>query len=165
MIEARSPDARLDAGELEDAVDRALDELQPHAGVMGADASGGVYSLRICVDADTPQKALAEATRIWKTTARSAGLPLWEASEVEVIDFEQMVEALSRPLNPELVGIAEVAEVLGVSKQRANQLVKGARFPQPVANLAAGPVWTKPAVLRFNETWTRTPGRPRKVSA
>jgi predicted DNA-binding transcriptional regulator AlpA len=42
---------------------------------------------------------------------------------------------------PELMGAAEVAELLGVSRQRVNQLAQGGDFPRPVAVLHAGRIW------------------------
>ncbi len=65
-----------------------------------------------------------------------------------------------------LVGLSEVARIIGVSRQRALQLVRDySDFPAPLASLAAGRVWDGTAV----ETWTRAhperrPGRPRKVT-
>lgn len=61
-----------------------------------------------------------------------------------------------------LVGMAEIAEMLGVSRQRVAQLVESyADFPQPEAELTSGRVWSRTAV----ETWIAThpnrgPGRP-----
>ncbi len=47
----------------------------------------------------------------------------------------------------ELVGVAEIAEMLGVSRQRVNQLVGSyADFPQPEAELSAGRIWSRHAV-------------------
>lgn len=40
-----------------------------------------------------------------------------------------------------LVGSAEIAVVLGVSRQRVSQLAQGAEFPTPVAQLTMGAVW------------------------
>lgn len=61
-----------------------------------------------------------------------------------------------------LLGLSEIAELLGVSRQRAGQLVRDyADFPPPVAELASGRIWETAAV----ETWAnahpvRPPGRP-----
>lgn len=63
-----------------------------------------------------------------------------------------------------VVGVAEIAELLGVSRQRAIQIVRDhADFPEPVADLASGRVWHRPSV----DAWIaahpdRKPGRPRK---
>jgi predicted DNA-binding transcriptional regulator AlpA len=54
-----------------------------------------------------------------------------------------------------LVGVAEVAEMLGVSRQRVTQLAKTASFPRPTVQLAAGPVWESAEI----EQWARETGR------
>jgi predicted DNA-binding transcriptional regulator AlpA len=54
-----------------------------------------------------------------------------------------------------LVGITEIAEMLGVSRQRVDQLASGEGFPSPEAELAAGRVWAREAV----EKWARATGR------
>lgn len=41
----------------------------------------------------------------------------------------------------ELLGPQEIAEMLGVSRQRVGQLTKRADFPKPVAVLAMGKIW------------------------
>lgn len=53
------------------------------------------------------------------------------------------------------MGISEIAKFLGVSRQRVGQLAAGENFPQPVARLAAGPIWEAADV----ERWARETGR------
>lgn len=49
-----------------------------------------------------------------------------------------------------LVGIAEIADLLGVSKQVvANWRTRKGSFPEPVATLRSGPVWAKETVIRW----------------
>ena len=56
----------------------------------------------------------------------------------------------------DLVGVAEVALLLGVSRQRVHQLVGSqADFPEPVAVLSAGKIWLRRDVL----AWARNTGR------
>ena len=55
----------------------------------------------------------------------------------------------------ELVGIAELASLLKVSRTRADQLARQVGFPAPVASLSGGRVWDKSAV----EAWMRDVGR------
>lgn len=59
-----------------------------------------------------------------------------------------------------LLGLAEVAEVLGVSKRTATRYAARTDFPEPLAQLAMGPIWLADDV----ESWIgRTPvrrGRP-----
>lgn len=65
-----------------------------------------------------------------------------------------------------VVGMAEVASIIGVSRQRVFQLARDySDFPEPVAVLASGRVWERAAV----EVWSlahpdRRPGRPRRAS-
>ena len=57
-----------------------------------------------------------------------------------------------------LVGLSEIASMLGVTRQRASQLVRDYDdFPPPVAELAAGRVWETATV----EAWAKAhPERP-----
>lgn len=67
----------------------------------------------------------------------------------------------------DVVGVAEVSELLGVSKARVRQLA-GARthgFPEPAARLAAGPVWERSDVVRWKREWPRRTGRPPRRGA
>src|SRR5438132_13141985 len=66
---------------------------------------------------------------------------------------------------PEFVGIAELAELLAVTKQRASELAKSADFPEPLTVLKAGPVWTRASIARYLTTWSRRPGRPPRKQA
>jgi prophage regulatory protein len=58
----------------------------------------------------------------------------------------------------QFVGLHELAELLGVSRQRADQLVRQTGFPAPAAELKAGRIWKKVEVDR----WIRKhrPGGP-----
>jgi predicted DNA-binding transcriptional regulator AlpA len=46
----------------------------------------------------------------------------------------------------DLMGAAEIAELFGVSRQRVQQLIGKADFPEPIAALAMGKVWASDAV-------------------
>ncbi|MGH7642589.1 MAG: helix-turn-helix transcriptional regulator [Candidatus Dormibacteria bacterium] len=53
-------------------------------------------------------------------------------------------------MDQELVGIAETARMLGVSRQRVHQIAgTNPEFPKPVAELAAGRIWRRQEV----EAW------------
>jgi predicted DNA-binding transcriptional regulator AlpA len=66
----------------------------------------------------------------------------------------------SEPLR--VVGLAEIAVLLGVSKRTATRYTRRPDFPAPAARLAMGPIWWNDDV----EAWIRqTPirrGRPPK---
>lgn len=66
---------------------------------------------------------------------------------------------------PELMSAAEIAEELGVARQRVHQLRSTSAFPAPLAELRGGAVWDAAAVRKFNAEWTRKPGRPAQALA
>jgi predicted DNA-binding transcriptional regulator AlpA len=67
------------------------------------------------------------------------------------------------PMSPDLAGLAEIAEMLRITKRTAWNYTKRADFPEPLDRLASGPVWRRADV----EAWGKAnlplpPGRPRK---
>jgi prophage regulatory protein len=63
-------------------------------------------------------------------------------------------------------GIAEIAEMLGVTKRTAYRYIERLDFPPPLGRVSAGPIWLRADV----EAWAKThlplpPGRPRKPGA
>jgi len=54
-----------------------------------------------------------------------------------------------------LVGAAEIGAMLGVSRQRVQQLIGGDDFPKPLAALAMGKVWLGHDI----EAWAERHGR------
>lgn len=61
-----------------------------------------------------------------------------------------------------LVGVAEIAEMLGVTRQRVNRMVQTIPdFPAPEAELSAGRVWKRSLIEAWIEGHPdRKPGRP-----
>jgi len=125
------------------------------------------WSARLAVeqDADDPVRAATVARDLVTICARREGLPAWPIAKVEVIEWERFCAELDRPTRRELVGVAELAALAGVTKQRASILARRAGFPDPVAKLAQGEVWDRRQVARFLEGWTRKPGRPARHAA
>lgn len=58
-------------------------------------------------------------------------------------------------VQPRLVGVREIAQLLSVSRQRADQLVRTKGFPEPVAELSSGRIWHRGSVVR----WAKATGR------
>lgn len=54
-----------------------------------------------------------------------------------------------------LVSRMEIAELLGVTRQRVHQLIAKPDFPAPVATLSVGMIWRREDV----EEWARRTGR------
>ncbi len=51
----------------------------------------------------------------------------------------------------ELVGVAEIAQTFGVSKQTAVKYSQRPDFPEPLDRLASGPVWRRTAVAAWGK--------------
>lgn len=99
-----------------------------------------------------------------RAIARITELVAGEIIAVEAMTIAEADRRLAAPA-PEFVGVAEVAELLGVSRQRVVQLAARDDFPTPVARLASGPVWRKGDLSTFADGWQRKAGRPRKMIA
>ena len=64
------------------------------------------------------------------------------------------------PKKLNLVGVAEIAEMFGVSRQRVHQLFHDhADFPEPVAELGAGRLKMKIWLREDVERWAKRHGR------
>jgi len=83
---------------------------------------------------------------------------------VEAMTTEEQDRLLELRSFPELAGPQELAQQLGVSRQRFYEVAKLPGFPKPIVQLASGPVWEVNSINHFKTTWSRKPGRPR-VSA
>lgn len=79
---------------------------------------------------------------------------------VEAITEDELERRAAEPTMPELMSAAEIADELGVRRQRVHQLRATAAFPAPLAELRGGAVWDARAVRKFAQDWTRKPGRP-----
>ncbi len=63
----------------------------------------------------------------------------------------------------DLVSIVEVAEMLGVSRQRVHQILRAyPDFPVPEAELAVGRIWRRQSITDWMASHPRSTGRPRK---
>lgn len=53
----------------------------------------------------------------------------------------------------DLVGLAEAAEVLGWDRRRVSVYIRRGKFPEPVARVAAGPLWTRQQIEEFKKQY------------
>lgn len=142
----------------EDLADRVLEELNQYSPSVGG--RGDRIGVTMSVEASTDREALDRA----HTALRPALGRRWRVVGARVQSVEELERELEAPALPALAGISEVAEILGVSRQRASELSGSTGFPRPVTHLAAGPVWLRSAIVSFGESWDRRPGRPRSGS-
>jgi hypothetical protein len=86
-------------------------------------------------------------------------------TRLQVLPLDDWVVEQKAPQPRDLVGAAEAAVMLGVSRQRVGQLAERPDFPAPIARLSAGPVWTRSSIEAFGQSWTRKiTGPPRKAA-
>lgn len=119
----------------------------------------GRFTVSMWAEGEKPGIAVGDAYERWSEACVEAGLPPWQAVRIEIATEQELIGEVERPNAPELLGVAELAELLGVSKQRASELARSSTFPAPVAELASGPVWLAPSVSRYVAEWQRRPGR------
>ena len=110
-------------------------------------------------DQDAAQAALRARTRALEIVNSASRAD--DVVDLRVITPELYEAEALRPDTPELLAAPDVAELLGVSRQRVHQLATDhARFPAPYLRLGSGPIWTRPAIEHFAAQWDRRPGRP-----
>lgn len=143
------------AGAYDELVEELVDSLPAAAASVGQ----GSVSVTFSVGASEAGQAVERGLEMWSSEKPPAGL---EVVHVEAQAATRANEDLERPNFPVLLGVAELAERLGVSKARASELARLETFPHPVALLASGPVWTEASVSGHLEGWNRKPGRPKK---
>lgn len=140
-----------------------IDELDALNG-SAANAPRGQWTLSLWRDgtaAHAQKTGLADAV----TFARDHGLP-HEVVAIETVTEDELDARLQTPNYPDIVDATAAAQILGVSRQRVHQLAADhPQFPEPLYELAAGKLWTRPAVEGFLRHWDRRPGRPAKQAS
>lgn len=158
LVEAVAPEGASPLDIDDPAIDRFLEALDGWGGAVSAGANG--WSARIAVEARNVTDAITDATCVVGENAKKAGLPKWPVLRVEALEWAQFEAELAKPNFPDIIGTTEVAELLGVSRQRLHELRTQGRFPEPMTVLAASPIWMRPTVEAFLEAWPRKGGRP-----
>ena len=70
-------------------------------------------------------------------------------------DFVLTIEVV-----PQIVGVAEAAEVMAWDKRRVITYLDRGQFPEPLTSLASGRIWLREDVERFAESWRERHPRP-----
>jgi hypothetical protein len=68
--------------------------------------------------------------------------------------------ALTIEVVPQIVGVAEAAEVMGWDKRRVITYLDRGQFPEPLTSLASGRIWLREDVERFAGSWRERHTRP-----
>jgi hypothetical protein len=105
-------------------------------------------------------QAVTTAVTLFKQAAEKVGIAYDSVARVDLMNDWYQERFIMQP-GDEYVGVTEIAKLLGVSKQRVSELRTREDFPAPVAELAAGPVWSLSNLKLFIAEWPRKPGRPK----
>lgn len=146
----------------EQLADLALDLKQAtgHTTPIGYNSETGRVTAQILVDAPTIKQATDAALRLGRDTLPGVAVHL------RVLTQDDYAAELERPARVALVGSKEGGELLGVSRQRFEELARThTDFPRPIADLARGKIWTRDSIAAFNDRWERKTGRPANPSA
>ncbi len=136
-----------------DWADLVLEALEGHGPAVSVGRRE--VGVRYSVLARHAEAAVLEALRTFRRA-----LPDLEPVAIDVQTVVEQERQLAASNVPELLGVSEVADALGVSKQRVAELSESASFPSPIVRLRAGPIWERSAIARFLGQWARKPGRP-----
>jgi hypothetical protein len=166
-IEGRPPYGRAYEVERDGvALTEALFDLDPDCGATAyVDGERGMVGGTLAVEADSAEAAVALASSTFRAAAERA-----MGGEVAIVSVDAKTaeeadrELAEVPGHLDLVGTKEIAEMLGVTKQRVSDLARSDRFPAPVVHLAVGRIWTRPSIGHFLDEWDRRPGRPSKAA-
>lgn len=145
-------DASLDKmADLADERDATVALSDRHAGVVITMDVDGIGEVALQEAVDWALRLAAEAGGCAKAVPVDVRLVAADVYEAEAL----------QPDIPALASAADAAAILGVSRQRIHQLLgSNSAFPQPVARVAAGPLWTRNAIEWFDSVWVRKAGRP-----
>lgn len=166
LIETKATDETVNA-EIDAALDELAALLADAAPAVGGDKRG--WSIRLSVATDDAPWNAADATnaalgRVIEM-ADKAGLPRWPVVRLEATEESTLDAELQTPNFPDVLGTTEVCKALNVSRQRLHELRTTGRFPAPMVELAATPLWLRTTVDAFLKGWERKPGRPAARSA
>lgn len=133
----------------------ALDELSsalspdPHHGVSIGDGRGWVRITHV-VEAQNPTDAwLPLFTAVLDAWPGVIQIPTWDLVSVTVSDAAHVEELWERSDRlPEIVGVAEAAEILSISAAAmANRVSRGSIKPD--ARISSGPVWARSTIEKM----------------
>jgi len=160
-----APDARLDRADgrrLEEALAGVAkaDGISCHYGQ--GDEGYALASTQLMVEGTDVAGVLGATVPVVEKTlgVTVTGVEVLTADEYELRHIDRWHE------DRELVGYAQIARILGVSRQRARQVAQTAEgFPQVAVMVVSGPQYDRAEVETWAATRERRPGRPRKAQS
>jgi hypothetical protein len=154
------------ATDVPDTVAESLSAAVGSYATVTVDADRDRVDLAFDIDASGLRQATDDALRTARSAVTGVALP-WSPTAVTVQNDDDFAAELGRPRIPDLVGYADIADILGVSRQRARELagaVEGIAaapdFPPAVARPSSGPLHVRSHIEAYAARRKRKPGRP-----
>ncbi|CAN7244421.1 hypothetical protein LJR045_001003 [Microbacterium sp. LjRoot45] len=147
----------------EDTVFDVAGELGHYGAVMSVSPDFTTGSALLTVEAGSALDASTKASEL-VVDALASHQVTGDVVSLRAQREDAFEAELNTPIFPEVVGYAEIAELAGVTRQRARQFAQVSGFPVPVIETAQGPLMAKAAVERWLEKRAARPGRPRKAA-
>lgn len=138
--------------------------LAQQAAAVGVEANGNP-SAQMAVQAGTVRQAFDTAARLVEAACEQTGAAC-DIVGADVATWEEFQRRQDEPVVPPLVGLAELATILKVSRQRARVIAQTHhdRLPE-VERTSNGPLFLRSHAEEFARTWERKrTGRPRKTA-
>lgn len=141
-------------GDVEDLSERIIARLGTH-NASSSFGQGRIVAI-FPAEARLVLQATEKALKTWKSALEDE--LAWSIVALTVRRADQPDDL---PGLPKLLGLAEVATRLDVSKERATELARThPLFPPPLVELATGPVWTAWQIGAFEPSCTSEPAAP-----
>jgi len=154
--------ARIDWSDecTDDQLAAIAEALAGHHGALTTNAAAGRVSAQLTVQATTLRQAIDNSLAAVRDAVHRAH-GRFNPVRVDVVDEATFQAELAEPAIPPLVGYAEIAEMAGVSRQRARELPNLPDFPPAVTETSSkGPLRVRSQVATWIQGWERRAGRP-----
>lgn len=149
-VEFAVPDAPAD---LYEALLDTLLERHPDNGPALGPSDNGNLSMRLFIDAGSVVDAVNRGIEYAQAAAMTQDITPDAVIGAEVVTEAELDRRNAQPLVPELAGVTEAADIVGVTKQQISSLAN--RMPlrrHVVQELAAGPVFLADGVRTYAAT-------------
>lgn len=145
----------------ESLTDDQADALMSTHGVASARSNGARLIVEIVLCADRLATAVAGAVAVAENAHKAAFGEPGHSVGVRVLASADRDHEVEHPFVPSLVGVNDIGDMLGVSRQRAAKLTQTEGFPAPIDYIGQTAVYLRAQVLEWESGWSRQTGRPR----
>lgn len=129
----------------EDAPFEVSHRLEGFAAVLSVSRALDAGTATMTVEADDALDAIKQGRDALIEGLGNLGIAP-TVTAVHAQDPTEFQTELESPAYPPVVGYAEIADMAGVSRQRARQFADKETFPHPVIRTAQGPLFSRPAI-------------------